>query len=245
MTDILTLLSLSEWLILSVVVNSMLYFFSIALYVLLDKKNARILQSHKHPVIRSDIYLSVCTVICNSAVMLIGVLLWKKQLVAVADHSSWFAVVFQVILLIVLMDLLMYLFHRLAHIPAVYAFLHKRHHEHIRTNCLSLFVLHPLEALGFGFILIAVLIVYTFSPVAVGIYLFINLVWGTLGHLNKEVFPKGMEQWLIGTTAFHNQHHLHEDKNFGFYTSIWDKIFRTLASGRKEVCVVNDNAKEV
>ena len=177
-------------------------------------------------------------------VMLIGVFLWKKEVVAIADHSSGLAVVLQVILLIILMDLLMYLFHRLAHIPAVYTFLHKKHHEHISTNYLSLFVLHPLEALGFGFILIIVLMFYSFSPVAVGIYLFINLVWGTLGHLNKEVFPEGTEQWLIGTTAFHNQHHLHEDKNFGFYTSIWDRIFRTWKAGGKRKGILG-NVKEV
>jgi len=224
----------------------MLFFFSIGLYVLLDKKHTRTMQRQKHPIVRTDVYLSICTVICNIMVMLIGVFLWKKEVVAIADHSSGAAVALQVILLIILMDLLMYLFHRLAHILAVYTFLHKRHHEHVSTNCLSLFVLHPLEALGFGFILIIVLMLYAFSPVAVGIYLFINLVWGTLGHLNREVFPEGTEQWLIGTTAFHNQHHLHEDKNFGFYTSIWDKIFRTWKAGEKgkEACVMNDSAKE-
>ncbi|WGQ12550.1 sterol desaturase family protein [Pedobacter gandavensis] len=38
---------------------------------------------------------------------------------------------------------------------------------------------------------------------------------------------KRLERWFIGTTAFHNQHHLNERQNFGFYTSIRDRLFGT------------------
>jgi sterol desaturase/sphingolipid hydroxylase (fatty acid hydroxylase superfamily) len=55
----------------------------------------------------------------------------------------------------------------------------------------------------------------------------LNLIWGTIGHLNREFFPASFDHLFIGTTRFHNQHHLDESKNFGFYTSIWDRVFGT------------------
>lgn len=121
----------------------------------------------------------------------------------------------------------MYIFHCLVHHPFIYKILHRKHHEHKSTNFLSLFVLHPFETLGFGLMMISVFMLYDFSIFSITIYLFINLIWGTIGHLNREFFPKWMEQLFLGTTKFHNQHHLNEQRNFGFYTSIWDRIFGT------------------
>ena len=88
-------------------------------------------------------------------------------------------------------------------------------------------MLHPLEALGFGLMMIAVFMCYPFSIVSITAYLFINLIWGTIGHLNREFFPKWTDKIFLATTKFHNQHHLDENHNFGFYTSIWDRLFRT------------------
>ncbi len=121
----------------------------------------------------------------------------------------------------------MYVFHYLAHTPYLYQLMHRKHHEHISTNFLSLFVIHPLECLGFGLMMIALLISYNFSMLAVTLYILINLIWGTVGHLNREFFPARTELMGIGTTQFHNKHHLYENKNFGFYTNIWDRIFNT------------------
>jgi sterol desaturase/sphingolipid hydroxylase (fatty acid hydroxylase superfamily) len=32
----------------------------------------------------------------------------------------------------------------------------------------------------------------------------------------------------IGTSTFHARHHQEPTSNFGFYTSIWDELFRSL-----------------
>lgn len=133
----------------------------------------------------------------------------------------------EIVGIVLLMDLLMYIFHYLVHHPVIYKILHRKHHEHVSTNFLSLFVLHPLETLGFGLMMIFVFMWYDFSIFSITIYLFINLIWGTIGHLNREFFPKWSEKVFLGTTKFHNQHHLNEQKNFGFYTSIWDRLFKT------------------
>lgn len=159
--------------------------------------------------------------------MLIGVYLWKTNWIILNESKSIFAIIFEIICITIIMDLLMYVFHYFAHLPFIYKILHHKHHEHISTNYLSLFVLHPFEALGFGLMMIAVFMCYPFSIVSISAYLFINLIWGTIGHLNREFFPKWTDKILLGTTKFHNQHHLDENHNFGFYTSIWDHLFKT------------------
>lgn len=217
-----------QWIMFSLVINVFLYLFSIGLYLFIDKTCRKSkLQKQDHPVTKPDFYLSLLTVFCNSLVMLIGVFLWKNGWIEVENTLSLGIIVLEVIALLLLMDLLMYFFHYAAHLPFVYKLLHGKHHEHISTNYLSLFVLHPFETIGFGIMMLILLMMYDFSVVSVSIYLLINLIWGTIGHLNREFFPASFDKFFVGTTRFHNQHHLEETKNFGFYTSIWDRLFRT------------------
>lgn len=226
--DLFWQFSWSQWIIFSLVINVILYLFSIGLYLFIDKtcrKNP--LQEKDHPLTKSDFYISLLTVVCNSLVMLIGVFLWKNGWIEVSNSLSPGIIILEVVALLLLMDLLMYFFHYAAHLPFVYKLLHGKHHEHVSTNYLSLFVLHPFETIGFGVMMLVLLMCYDFSVVSISIYLLINLIWGTIGHLNREFFPAQFDRFFIGTTRFHNYHHRDETKNFGFYTSIWDRLFGT------------------
>ncbi|QXU49670.1 sterol desaturase family protein [Chryseobacterium sp. D764] len=217
-----------QWIIFSLIINGFLYLFSIGLYVFIEKTCRKSqLQEKNHPVTRSDFYLSLFTIICNSFVMLLGVFLWKNGWIVLGETQSVVRIIAEVAALLLLMDLLMYFFHYGAHLPFIYKILHRKHHEHVSTNFLSLFVLHPFETIGFGLMMLALLIGYDFSVISISIYLMLNLIWGTIGHLNREFFPASFDRLLVGTTRFHNQHHLDESKNFGFYTSIWDRVFGT------------------
>ncbi|MFP8894186.1 MULTISPECIES: sterol desaturase family protein [Chryseobacterium] len=217
-----------QWLIFSLIVNIFLYLFSIGLYIFIEKTCRKSqLQEKNHPVTRSDFYLSLLTIGCNSFVMLLGAFLWKKGWIVPGQTESVIGIIAEVAVLLLLMDFLMYLFHFAAHLPLVYKVLHGKHHEHISTNFLSLFVLHPLETIGFGLMMLVLLVGHDFSVISISIYLLLNLIWGTIGHLNREFFPSSFDRFFVGTTRFHNQHHLDESKNFGFYTSIWDRLFGT------------------
>ncbi|WP_300689407.1 sterol desaturase family protein [Chryseobacterium sp.] len=217
-----------QWIIFSFIINILLYLFSIGLYLFIDKTcRKNLLQEKNHPVSKSDFYLSLFTVACNSLVMMLGVFLWKNGWLEPGSNLSAGIIVFEVIALLLVMDFLMYFFHYAAHLPFVYRLLHGKHHEHVSTNYLSLFVLHPFETVGFGLMMLVVLMCYDFSVVAISVYLLINLIWGTIGHLNREFFPAQFDRFFVGTTRFHNLHHLDETKNFGFYTSIWDRLFGT------------------
>ncbi|WP_080778884.1 sterol desaturase family protein [Chryseobacterium phocaeense] len=226
--DIFWQFSWLQWAIFSLLSNILLFLFSIGLFAFIEKTCPKPqLQEQSHPVTGSDFYLSLLTIICNSFVMLLGAFLWKTGWISLDGNQSVTSVLLETLALILLMDLLMYFFHYAAHLPFVYKMLHGRHHEHVSTNFLSLFVLHPFETIGFGVMILALLICYDFSIASISLYLMINLIWGTIGHLNREFFPASFDRLFVGTTRFHNQHHVTENKNFGFYTSIWDRIFGT------------------
>lgn len=221
-------LSWLEWIIFSLISNTFLYLFSIGFYIFTDKtcsKNK--IQETDHPFLKSDLYLSFLTLFLNSVVMLTGVYLWKSGWIKLNESKTILTILVEIAAITLVMDLLMYIFHYMVHHPFIYKILHRKHHEHTSTNFLSLFVLHPFETLGFGWMMIFVFMLYDFSVFSITIYLFINLIWGTIGHLNREFFPKWTEELFLGTTKFHNQHHLNEKRNFGFYTSIWDRMFGT------------------
>jgi Delta7-sterol 5-desaturase len=126
----------------------------------------------------------------------------------------------------------MYVFHRSVHFLRHFRQIHQRHHEHESTNLLSLFVLHPIESIGFGLMMLGVLLFFPFSVIGISLYLILNSVWGTIGHLNHSVLPsswlKLAKKGYLCTSEFHYLHHQHPDYNFGFYTSIWDVIFKTI-----------------
>ncbi len=221
-------LSWFEWTIFSLATNVFLYLLSIGLYLFIDKTCPKSkIQTTDHPFRKSDLYVSLLTLLLNIVVMLVGVYLWKLGWVTLNESKTVLALFIEIVAIVLVMDLLMYIFHYLVHHPIIYKVLHRKHHEHVSTNFLSLFVLHPLETLGFGLMMIFVFMWYDFSIFSITIYLFINLIWGTIGHLNREFFPKWSEKVFLGTTKFHNQHHLNEQRNFGFYTSIWDRLFGT------------------
>lgn len=237
MIEVLQKISLFEVALLSLSINLLLYVFSIGCYCLADKFSKRkTLQQERQAFTYADFRTSLLVLCCNALVFIIGVQIWRVNIISVNENTGVAQIVLEVVVLILAMDFLMYIFHRAAHLPFFYRFIHGRHHDHESTNAISLFVMHPVEAIGFGLTFIFVLWVYPFSTISIAVYVVINLIWGTVGHLNKEILP---ERWshtikksLLGTTAFHNRHHQHPGYNFGFYTILWDKFFGSLAPER-------------
>lgn len=188
------------------------------------------------PIVATDLWAVLSTFFCNVAVFIFGAFCWKEGFLTVSfEPLPVGIIVLQVVVLILIIDFLMYIFHMLAHVKILYQFIHQKHHEHIGVNALSLFVLSPFEAIGFGVMLLVVLGGYSFHYVAVGLYLISNVLWGTIGHFNKvrSISTKGWMSWL-GTASFHNTHHLEPHANFGFYTTCWDRLFKTHLKTRVE-----------
>ena len=76
------------------------------------------------------------------------------------------------------------------------------------------------------------LMVLPFNAYAIAVYLTVNLVFGLAGHLGIEPLPeRWRNSWVVpylGSSTFHHDHHRDVGYNFGFYTTVWDRVFGTL-----------------
>ena len=86
--------------------------------------------------------------------------------------------------------------------------------------------MNPVEAVGFGFLLIGFLMVRPFSFHAMMVYLLFNWIYGTMGHCGVPIKNRVLS-WCVGDTEFHHQHHANMRGNYGFYTGLWDRLFGT------------------
>ena len=183
------------------------------------------------PLVFREIAWCAATVAFNSAVTFAGVLLWRRGLIVFRDDLGP-GVIVDVVVLLLAMDVAMYFLHRLAHLRWILPWMHQTHHDFDRPRPLDLFVLNPFECVGFGSLWLCLIAVYDASWLGMSIYLALNVAFGTLGHLGVEVFPvwwtrtPGLRH--ITTSTFHAQHHAEADYNYGFYTTVWDRLFGTL-----------------
>ncbi|MBS0028585.1 sterol desaturase family protein [Chitinophaga sp. 22321] len=170
------------------------------------------------------------TTLLNTVVTYAGYWLWIQGDIRLTTTFSG-RILLDALILFFAMDLLMYVFHYLIHKTPLYKLLHTLHHEAVDPEPIDLFILHPLETLSFGALWLLLLLLCPFNIYGIIIYLIINVIFGMTGHLGMEPVPENMRQWpllkYLGTSTFHHTHHRNEQCNFGFYTSIWDRVFRT------------------
>jgi sterol desaturase/sphingolipid hydroxylase (fatty acid hydroxylase superfamily) len=185
------------------------------------------------PITRVEIVLALSCVLLNSLVTWAGVILWRAGIIRLRPAGSLLDVLVDFAVLFFAMDFAMYVFHRLAHHPLLFALIHDTHHRFDSPRPLTLFVLNPFETLGFGALWLVVVSVYSSSFIGMLVYLTLNVAFGLIGHLGVEPYPR---RWLrlplvrlISTSTFHAGHHQDRGHNYGFYTLIWDRLFGTLS----------------
>jgi sterol desaturase/sphingolipid hydroxylase (fatty acid hydroxylase superfamily) len=183
------------------------------------------------PVRRQEVLITLSTVLLNTVTTLAGLFLWRWGMIRFrTDVGVWAWL--DVLILLLVMDGAMYLLHRVAHHPWVFPLMHQLHHDYDRPRPLTLFILNPVENLSFGLLWLAVICVYPASWAGMSVYLVLNVLFGTVGHLGVEPLPRWWARtpvlrYLAGST-FHARHHQGLGCNFGFYTLIWDRLFGTL-----------------
>lgn len=186
------------------------------------------------PLARAEVLIAASNVLLNTVTTLVGLFLWRAGIIQFRTDAGVWAWL-DVIALLLIMDFAMYWLHRLAHHPWLFPILHKLHHEYDRPRPLTLFILNPAENLAFGALWLVVISIYPASWLGMSVYLFLNVVSGTIGHLGVEPLPEWWSRtpllrYVAGST-FHARHHQNRDWNFGFYTLVWDRLFGTLRPG--------------
>jgi sterol desaturase/sphingolipid hydroxylase (fatty acid hydroxylase superfamily) len=139
----------------------------------------------------------------------------------------------EVTLSVILLDLAIYLQHRVFHgIPVLWR-LHRMHHADLDVDATTGNRFHPIEialsmAIKFG--VIAVIGAPTLSVLLFEILLNATSVFN---HANIRVsrWLEPILRWLVVTPDMHRVHHsIHRDEtdsNFGFNLPWWDRLFRT------------------
>ena len=200
--------------------------------LLLRLARGRRVTAQPPPLDRVEIALTCSTLVLNSAVTIAGLWLARHDVIRFRTDTGWRALL-DVVVLFLAMDALMYVLHRVAHIPRLFDVVHTSHHRYDRPRPLTLFVLNPAETLSFGALWLALLWVYDASWLGVTVYLSLNLAFGVIGHLGVEPapswWPRAPLLRHLAMSTFHAQHHQDPRVNFGFYTLFWDRLFGTLA----------------
>ena len=184
------------------------------------------------PLSRQQVRLAACTLLLNTLITFAGFWLWRQGIISIREGISG-RIVLDFVVLFLGMDLLMYVFHYAIHHTALHRWVHALHHAYPEPQPIDLFVLHPLETLGFGALWLLLMVVYPAYFGAIVAYLVVNVLVGALGHCGVEPFPAAWHHGpllkYLGSSGFHFQHHQDERHNFGFYTSLWDRLFGTFA----------------
>ncbi|ADV50820.1 fatty acid hydroxylase [Cellulophaga algicola DSM 14237] len=178
--------------------------------------------NHQTILTKKEVLFSLLTLFLNILIAIPGYILWVKGIIVFSNMN----IVLTFILLFLVMDFLMYALHWASHNIGFLKKIHLKHHEHTdRFNCVSLYYMSPWEAVFFGLLLTVVALLFSLNIYGFIAFLVFNWFYGVITHLNGH---RQNAHFLIFTTNyFHKNHHQLFYKNYGFYTFLWDKLFKT------------------
>lgn len=142
---------------------------------------------------------------------------------------SWVAVV----LALALLDLVIYLQHRLLHAVPLLWRLHRMHHADTEFDVTNGLRFHPLEILLSMLIKFAAIAAIGAPALAVLVFEIVLNASSIFNHANVRM-PAGLDRilrWFVVTPDMHRVHHSvvrqETDSNFGFNLPWWDRWFGT------------------
>lgn len=139
----------------------------------------------------------------------------------------------EIVIAVVLLDLAIYLQHLVFHrIPILWR-LHRMHHADQDIDVTTGARFHPIEILLSMWIKMAVVVMSGINPISVLVFEVLLNASAMFNHSNAKL-SLSLDKWLrkiVVTPDMHRVHHSVEVKethsNFGFFLSIWDKMFNT------------------
>jgi len=137
------------------------------------------------------------------------------------------------VLAILMADLIYYVWHRLNHYVPWFWASHFPHHTAKRLNVLTSVRQGWTDVLSLTWLSWAPLGFLGFSPLQVGVYFSLLLIWEACVH--SEWAPRlGPLEWVLVTPSHHRVHHslesAHINRNFGGLLIAWDRLFGTFAA---------------
>ena len=189
----------------------------------------------KKKQLRHEIIYSFSTVFIFSVVGIAAYFLYINgytTLYLKTAEYGWGYLFLSLGLMLIIHDAYFYWSHRLLHTKWLFRKIHVVHHRSINPTPLAAYSFHPLEALLESMIIFPFISIF---PVHIVVFLFFTttvIVTNVIGHLGYEFFPEKLRNSSFGKlltfSTHHNLHHQRNNKNYGYYFTIWDKVMKTL-----------------
>jgi sterol desaturase/sphingolipid hydroxylase (fatty acid hydroxylase superfamily) len=134
-------------------------------------------------------------------------------------------------IMFILYDLHFYVTHRIMHHKKLFNLFHITHHKSKVISPLTALSMDALEAFINQSALVLLFFLFPIHTTHVYIWVIVTISYTIYLHSGVELFPNKFLQTKIGklinTTKTHSEHHLKFKDNYGYYTLIWDKLFKT------------------
>jgi len=161
-------------------------------------------------------------------------------------HQFQLSIYSEVLIAVVLLDLAIYLQHIVFHrVPLLWR-LHRMHHADQDIDVTTGTRFHPIEIILSMWIKIGLVLLLGISPIAVIVFEIILNASSMFNHSNAYL-PLKLDKLIrkgIVTPDMHRVHHSVIEKethsNFGFFLSIWDRVFNTY---REQPALGHDKVK--
>lgn len=143
----------------------------------------------------------------------------------------------QVLAGVVLLDLVIYMQHRVFHRVPWFWRLHRMHHSDTEFEVSTAIRFHPLEIALSMLIKIFMIVVCGVPALAVLLFEILLNATALFSHADISLPPRldRRLRWLLVTPDMHRIHHstvpVETNSNFGFCLSIWDRLLETYRSG--------------
>jgi len=140
-----------------------------------------------------------------------------------------FQFVWQVLIIVLCMDFLMYWIHRAFHWGPLYKHFHSVHHAFHETISVHAMCVHPVELFSIvPMLFIAPRVAYELfglHPLSVYCAPYFMALHGILEHCGYDDYLETLTLGLMTGSKMHMVHHQASSKNYGFYGYFWDWLF--------------------
>jgi sterol desaturase/sphingolipid hydroxylase (fatty acid hydroxylase superfamily) len=183
------------------------------------------LREIKHSFISLFIFTVIATILYKTKLLEYTTLYYN------IEEHGWLYYFMVIPLMFIIYDFYFYLIHVIINHKNLFYLIHFEHHKSKYLSPLSSLSMHPIEAILNHLALVMLFFILPIHTSHVYIWVSITIAYTTYLHLGVEIYSERFLNTRIGklvyTATEHAKHHSFFKGNYGFYTLIWDKIFKT------------------
>lgn len=147
------------------------------------------------------------------------------------EEYGWFWFLLSIVTMVLLHDTYFYWTHRAMHLPWIYRRVHRTHHRSASPTPWSAYAFSSSEAIVQAAIVPLIAITIPVHPIAILIFMSVQIGFNVVGHCGHEVFPRWFMDspfaTLLNSVTHHSLHHESRNGNYSLYLNVWDRLLGT------------------